>query len=170
MSLSLFEILLFPLFLFPALFLPHNRLFFYSLCSFFATLVLVLLLAIDSFVPSIALFTRIGDAFEPMFSFLMNRNEWLESEINHLSCFYALAFLFGGIYFLSYLILKIFFIGSSPYIGTPIRKATRVLEILFFLLTTYVPLFFFLIEIREALPLKDGFFAPLFSMIYPIEA
>ena len=170
MTLSLLLILLFPLFLVPAIFLPHNRLFSYLIPAFVSTLVLLSLLMIELFAPGLSFFDRIGSFFEPMFSFLMNKRELMEEEILHLSCFYALGLIYGITYLIAFLLMKRFYIGSSPYVSSPIKKTGKVFEVILLNICTYLILFFFLIEIRRAIPLREGFLAPFFSWIYPIEA
>lgn len=170
MSLSLFLILLLPLFLVPAFLLPQNKLRFFTLASSTGVLLILVLTLTDVFFPDTHLMYSFGAFFYPMFAPFLNRPELNQEEIYHLSAFFAFAFLYGVCYLLTYIPLKIFYIGSNPYLKAPLNKVRRAVEIILYLGMSYALLFFFFVEVREILPFQDGFMKDFFQAVYPIEA
>lgn len=170
MSLSLILILLLPLFVIPAFFLPQNRLRFYTICSLIATGIVVTINLLNLFLSSLNIEGNMGKFFYPMFSFLLNRNTLANASIYHLSFWLTNLLIYFLSYLLTYLIIKFHFIGKNPDIHKVVTKFTKAINILLFLVSTYVVLGVFLIEIREILPVQEGNLSWLFALIYPLEA
>lgn len=170
MSLSLLLLILIPLFLIPAIFLPQNRLKYYSACSLVAFGVIFFICLFDVLISQIDIEDDIGKAFYGMFKPLIERSQLSQKEIDHLSFWLTLLFFYGLLYLLSYLGMKFFFIGSNPSIKKPSRRIAKVTLSLLFFLSTYMALAIFLVEAREILPFRDGFLSFLFTWIHPIQA
>lgn len=170
MTLSIVLLIILPLFLIPSILLSLNRLrsLLFSLLP--GTALLFLIILFDAMIPSLMLNERIGGFFSNVFLFIFKGYNELDSkEIIHLSATFG--------YFLIYLIcfaicvipVKIFYVGINPSIHKRIRLVQRLFDIILFLATTYGVLAIFLIEIREIIPLQDGFLSFLFNAIYRLE-
>lgn len=162
-------LILIPLFFIPAFVLPKNKIKFYSTCFSIAGISLILFFLL-SFLFGWDMENRIGSVFLGWLPSLFERSDLNEEEIKHLYfCFFCLA-MFFVIYLIPYILFKIFFIGKNPDINKPSRKMESIIDIVFFLISTYGMLFLFLVEIREIIPLREGFLSFLFDWIYHIGA
>lgn len=170
MSLSILLIVLFIIFLIPALFLPQNRIRFYLIASLGSSAFLLAL-----FLLSLAFSTEefekgLGGTFSFLFPFLSGNPELTSMEVHHLSSW----FMFLSFYLLFYLILflsaKFNYVGSNPSIRKPTKSIYRILEALVFLASAFFPLALFFVNIRGILPLQDGFLSPLFDVFYHLGA
>lgn len=162
-------LILIPLFFIPAFVLPKNKIKFYSICFSIAGCSLFFFLLL-SFLFRWDMENRIGSFLIGWLPFLFERSDLKDAEIIHLYfCFFCLA-MFFVIYLIPYILFKIFFIGKNPDINKPSRKLESIIEIIFFLFSTYGLLFLFLVEIREIIPLREGFLTFLFDWIYHIGA
>ncbi len=170
MTLSILLLLVIPLFLIPALFLSKNRLELYLFCAFPAIVLVLLLSLIDISFPKYEINEKIGTAFLPMWRWIFDGfKELNESERVHLSVSFTYLFFYFVCYFLFYIPMKFFYIGSNPNIHKPIKTVTRIFSVLLFFLSTYGMAFAFLASIRQILPFPDGFLSFLFNLIYRIE-
>ena len=170
MSLSILLLILIPVFLIPAGLLSKNRLQFYLLCAFPSAILILLLFFIDLSLPFLSLNEKIGEAFLPMWHWLYEGHSELNNkEIIHLSCSFTYLFFYFICYILFYIPLKFVFIGSNPNIHKPIKTVTRIIYIIFFMLSTYGVAFVFLAQIRQILPFPDGFLSFFFNLLYQIE-
>ena len=170
MSLSILLLILIPVFLIPAVLLSKNRLQFYLLCAFPSAILILLLFFIDLSLPFLSLNEKIGEAFLPMWHWLYEGySELNNKEIIHLSCSFTYLFFYLICYILFYIPLKFVFIGSNPNIHKPIKTVTRIIYIIFFMLSTYGVAFVFLAQIRQILPFPDGFLSFFFNLLYQIE-
>lgn len=171
MTLSLFLLLLLPVFVVPAIFLSLNRLRSYFLPSIFAFALVFSLYLFQVFFPSLEVEEKIGKAFLGMWQFLFRPFiELSQGEIYHLSFDFTLLFLYLLTYTIFFFVTKIYFIGDNPSIHKQVRHVRHTYVGIFFVVFTYGALFFFLISIREILPFEDGFLSFFFPAIYPIEA
>lgn len=170
MTLSWLIIFLIPLFLIPAVFLPQNRLKYYSICSLVAFGIVFFICLFNITISQVSIEKDIGKAFYGMFSPIVSRDYLTMEEIYHLSFWLTLIFFYGIIYFLCYMILKFFFIGNNPSIKKPSKRVAQVALSILFFASTYLTFAVFLIEIREIIPFRDGFLSFLFTWIHPIQA
>ncbi len=169
MTLTLLLLVLIPLFFIPAFVLPKNKIKFYSTCFSIAGFSLLFFFLL-SFFFGWDMENRIGSFLLGWLPFFAERSDLNEREIIHLYfCFFCLA-VFFVIYLIPYVLFKIFFIGKNPDIKKASRKMESIVDIVFFLFSTYGMLFLFLIEIREIIPLREGFLSILFDWIYHIGA
>lgn len=169
MTTSIFILLLLPLFLIPTILLSKNKVRFYTFCSTIAVLPLLITLLLNVFFKSINICDYIGNTFLGMFSFLVNRSYLTNSEILHLSYYLTCLFFYGVFYFISFLILKMNYIGVNPNTDNISSKFINVFIRILFFITTYLVLVLFIIEIREIIPFDDGFLSFFFDWIYHIE-
>ncbi len=170
MTLSALLSVLLALFLIPCFLLPKNRLQFYLLCSLPAFLVPLLLFFLDLSFPSYLINERIGEAFLGMWHWLYRGYEELNTkEVIHLSTSFTYLFFYFVSFLLCYIPARFLYIGSNPDIHRPIKTITRIITIVFFLITTYGFLAVFLINIREILPFQDGSLSFFFDWFYQIE-
>jgi hypothetical protein len=170
MTISLCLLLLFPLFLIPALLLPSNRMRVYTIAAAtgFGLIALEIFLSVVS---GGQLEQILGKVFMPLYGVFLNAIPTLSVlEKQHLSFFFLAFASYFVAYFAAYLIQKQVAIGTNPNIQKPATKISHVLSIIAFLVFTYGGLCLYIIETRELLPLRDGLLAPFFQVIYPIEA
>ena len=121
-------------------------------------------------IDNLSLNEKIGEAFLPMWHWLYEGHSELNNkEIIHLSCSFTYLFFYFICYILFYIPLKFVFIGSNPNIHKPIKTVTRIIYIIFFMLSTYGVAFVFLAQIRQILPFPDGFLSFFFNLLYQIE-
>lgn len=170
MTLSLMLIFIVPLILIPIFFLPRNKLTFYTICASIGSGPALVLSLLDLFIPTIEIGQDIGRFFFPMWSFIIDRSTFKENEMFHLSFFFTMLFFYFLLYIISFLFLKRLFIGTNPDIIKVSTIFEKIVSILLFFIFTYGTLFMFFVEIRQVLPLRDGFLGWLFQLIYRIEA
>lgn len=170
MSLTVLLILLIPIFLIPAFMLPKNKTRFYGLGFALSVMVVFAINLINIFLPAFEISDNIGHFFLPMFAFIVNREYLTTAEINHLSFWFFCLLLFTFIYIIYYLIAKKHHIGTNPDVHKIITKLNSVFYVIIFFALTYGVVFIFLIEIREIIPLQDGFLGFIFDWFYKIEA
>lgn len=170
MSLSIVLIFLSSLFLIPTFFLNRNKLTLFTFCAFPPALLFLGLFFLNRFFPSLGIEQGMGKAFWGFFSLFTKRDSLTIEEQIHVSFYLSLLFFYFVLYLLGYIIQKIFFIGKNPDIHKAyLRSLTILLRVVFFL-SSYGVLFLTAIEIRQILPLTDGFLGLLFDFIYPIGA
>ncbi|MCI1735465.1 MAG: hypothetical protein LKM30_07010 [Bacilli bacterium] len=171
MTLTLFLFLLIPIFVLPAIFLPLNRvrMFLYGTVSAFVVVGIFYLL--NLWLTPLSVSTQLGRAFRPLSAFLVDGHSELSlTEKYHLSFTFFLMLLYFLVYLIVYLLCKLFFIGSNPSFHKPVKAIRKVIDSSLFLVSTYLALALFFINIREILPFGDGFLSWLFALIYPLEA
>ncbi len=170
MSLSIVLIFLSALFLIPTFFLTRNKLTFFTFCAFPPALLFISLFTLNFFFPSIGIEQSMGKAFLGFFSLFVKRDTLTMEEQIHVSFYLSLILMYFILYLIGYILLKIFFIGKNPDIHKAyLRSWTILLRVVFFL-SSYGILFLTAVEIREILPLADGFLGFLFDFIHPIGA
>ena len=165
MSLSIVTFLLLPLFLIPAAIVPSNRMKVYFVSSLLSALPAGILLAICLLLPDSGLVQTLSSLMEPSLSFLLLPGMSL-AERQRICILFFLLSLYFLVYAVSYILQKIFFLGSNVTIQS---RPTKVIRHVFFL-CTYLFLVVFLAGIRQLLPLPDGFLSPLFDFLFPLEA
>ncbi len=170
MSLSIALIFLSSLFLIPTFFLTRNKLTFFTLCAFPPALFFFSLFLLNFFFPSIGIEQGMGKAFLGFFSFFVKRDTLTMEEQIHISFYLSLLFFYLVLYLIGYILHKIWFIGKNPDIHKAyLRSLTILLRVIFFFSSCGI-LCLTAIEIREIIPLTDGFLGFLFDFIYPIGA
>jgi hypothetical protein len=170
MTLSIFLIILLIIFLVPALLLPQNRIRFFLIASLTSTALLIFVFIFSLGFTTTEFEAGISSLFSFLFPSIVNNPELNQMEVNHLiTWFMALVF-----YILIYLILfgisKSIFVGTNPNIKETTKRIHRILEALAFLVSTFVPLAIFFINIRGILPFQDGFLATIFNALYSVRA
>ena len=169
MTLSALLLIILPLFLIPALLLPSNRIRLFSYCGLLGFTVVLVFLLLSLRMP--LLINNIGQVFYPMWSpILGGYTTLLASEQYHLSFFLTMFFFYIVSYLICYIFMKVFYKGSNPNINKPIKAIFNILLVVIFVCVTYGSLSYFLIQIREILPFRDGFLSGFFDLIYPLEA
>lgn len=169
MSLSLLIILIFLVLLIPTILLPLNKLKTYIMSFTPGFIICFFLFFMFLNFPSIEY--SLGWGVYPTFSFILNSYKELNNvERAHYSAYLFLIILYFICYLITYILIKIIYIGKNP----SIHKATNILvkislSVLFII---YTSLFtsVVLVEIRGIIPLQDGFLKPIFDSIYLIEA
>lgn len=170
MSLSILLILFIPIFLIPCIFLPKNKLIIFSLSSGIPGTFFVLLFIFDLVFPSLNIKNSIGETFLGMFSFLTNRPILNHEQQIHLTFNFVCLFFYFILYLLIYMTSKFWFIGINPSVHKTLSIAKKVLLSLLFFSFSYVVFFIFMVEIREIIPLSDGFLSFFFNIIYNVGA
>lgn len=169
MSLSLLIIILFPIFFIPAIMLPKNKLKVYTLSSFIGSSFFLIFFILNILIPAFNIESTIGKAFLGMF-FFIDKTYLTTEEVYHISFYLTCTFFYMVLYIISFIIIKRFYIGKNPDIVKPLSRIANFLYILLFLVFTHILLSFVLIQIREIIPLRDGFLESFFNWIYIIEA
>ena len=170
MSLSIETYLLLPHFLIPAAIVPSNRMKVYFVSSLLSALPAGILLAICLLLPDSGLVQTLSSLMEPSLSFLLLPGMSL-AERQRICILFFLLSLYFLVYAVSYILQKIFFLGSNVTIQSrPTKVIRHVVFATFFFLCTYLFLVVFLAGIRQLLPLPDGFLSPLFDFLFPLEA
>ncbi len=168
MSLSILFVILIPFFLIPSIFLPRNKLIIYTLCSGIPGIIFVLLFLTDRIYSSLDISSAIGEAFLGMFSFLTDRETLSYAQKTHISFNLTCFFFYMVLYMISFVISKFWFIGSNPDIHKVYTAFEKFFLSAMFFIFTYGVLFIFLAEIREIIPLSDGFLSFLFNIIHKV--
>lgn len=169
MTLSFLLIFILACSIIPAIFLPANKIKTYVISSSAGFVVSFFLFFMCL---NFSLFEySLGKGVYPMFAFILNGNkDFSFIEKYHISSFLFITFLYVILYIISYIITKIFYIGTNPNI----HKATSVIFNVFlstiFTIFTGVFISIILIEIRQLLPISDGFLSAIFQTFYKIEA
>lgn len=171
MTLSLLLIILIPLFIFPSILLPLNRLRIFLIGTISSFLIVGFIYLLNIWIGNNFLEQNIGKYFIFLSGyFYLSIIELSSSEIYHLSFNFFLIFLYFLIYILVFIPVKILYIGKNPSFHKQINHVSKIIYSLIFFITTYSICFFFLINIREIIPLNDGLFQNIFDFIYKIEA
>lgn len=171
MTLSLALLLASSVFILPAVFLSLNRLRFYLYCAMSAFFVVFVFLFFDFYFPSLQVEETIGRTFSFLSSFILNTHIELSiAERYHISFYFFLLVLYFLVYLITYIILKVFYIGANPSVHKNIKQFRHLFDGILFLIFTYGMLALFFIEIRQISPFKDGLFAFFFNWIHPLEA
>jgi hypothetical protein len=170
MSLSLLLVLLIPFFLIPSLFLPRNKLIIYTLSSGIPAIFFIVLFFFDTFYSSYSISNAVGEAFMGMFSFFTDRETLSLAQKTHITYNLTCLFFYMILYLVSYFSSKFWFIGSNPNIHKAYTLLEKFILSALFFVFTYGVLFLFIVEIREIIPLSDGFLSFLFNIIYKVGA
>lgn len=171
MTISFLILIFTPIFLLPAFLLSHNRLRTYLFSIISATTVLIFIFLLDTFIPKIDLNYNIGKTFYPLWKFLLaNNKELTDLERYHVSTSFTYLLIYFLTYILTFIPIKLIFIGTNPNIHKPIKTIQRISDIVLFIIGTYFVFALFIVEIRIILPFNDGFLSSIFSLIYKVEA
>lgn len=167
MTLSFLLIVLIPLFLIPTFLLSRNKIRFYNIGFGMASICVFALQLWDYFV-GVGLTHGLASVVRPLFSFFIDRSYLDNEEVNHLLACFAYLGIYFIVYGITYVILKIFFIGKNPDIQKKSTRFQSIFNNILYFAFTYGMLFLFLVQIRQILPLKDGFLSFVFQLIYSI--
>lgn len=171
MTLSLVLIILIPLFILPAILLPLNRLRVFLIGTTSAFLVVAFIYLLNSWTGKSFIEQTIGKYFLFLSSFFyVSKIELSMIEIYHISFSFFLLALYLIIYFVVLLFTTIFYVGNNPSFHKQLKFVQKFFVSILFFVTTFSIVFFFFVNIRLILPIRDGLFENIFSLFYKIEA
>lgn len=169
MSLSLILIFIIPFVLFPAIILPTNKLKMYSLVTILPLIIFIVLLLLELIFPSIHIYEAFGYIFFPVFNVIfVGFKEYSLSETIYLSSTIFTFIIYLIFLLFSYIIINHNFTGSNATRHKKRDYIAKIIYSIFFFLLVYFLIFYFLSSIRSLIPLEEGFFSPLFSLIHPL--
>lgn len=170
MTLTAVLAFLIPLFILPCIFLPLNRLRVFCIGTVSAFIPVAFIFLLNRWLGQNFIEQAIGNAFSPIFGFLFPEPEISHNEKAHLSFAFFLICLYLVLYLVFLLFTKRFYVGSNPSFHKQLSRIYKIPLSIIFFLTSYTIAFLFLINIRQILPIPDGFFQDFFAWIYPLEA
>lgn len=171
MSLSLLLIFIVPLFILPSILLPLNRLRMFLIGTISSFVVIAFIYMLNIWIGNNFLEQNIGKAFLFLSSFFyLSKVELSSVEIYHLSFSFFLIALYFLLYIIVFIPTKLLYIGKNPSFHKQINFFSKIVYSVLFFISTFSICFFFLINIREILPLNDGLFQNVFNFFYKIEA
>lgn len=169
LNLSMLIIMIVIINIFPAILLSSNKIkiYIYSCIPGFILVFFAFFICLNF--PDVKY--TLGKATYPLFHWLLDNYEGFTfNELYHISANLFLAFIYVIFYIITFIIIKLCFVGVNPNASRPATVFNKVILSTSFMVFTAVVISIILIEIRMILPINDGFLSSIFQLIYKIEA